>query len=432
MEEILTAQFWQSRAPDPDAIIMNNEQIDAFNCEIRSKLPGVIQDLIAYPQVISDKKLKHMLLAYRLPPKDFYHKGCRLKPSFFADLLEEMNLAEIEEANHVAYGYTVRSSVVRSLPTDCLVTEDPADREFDLFQETALSPGEPVIVLHKSASERWFFVQTTFCRGWVPAADLAVTRDRKKWLSYLQSDEFLLVTGSRLHLGYNPYNPDASKLEFFMGTRIPLAAEDQIPGVIDNQSPESSYVVKMPGRGKNGELVIKLALIPRGSDVAKGYLPYTRSAVIGQAFKMLGERYGWGGMFNLRDCSAFIRDIYSCFGFQFPRNSREQAAIPGKVISLQGADRRERSCVLDLLLPGAILYFPGHVMLYLGKHKGDYYVIHAIAYCSNCVPSVDGVFEAVPLNAVTVSPLSLRRRRSGQELLMALTSAIEITLKEHS
>ena len=68
-------------------------------------------------------------------------------------------------------------------------------------------------------------------------------------------------------------------------------------------------------------------------------------------------------------------------------------------------------------------------MLYLGKHKGEYYVIHAIAYYSKYNPMVDGDLEPVPLNTVTVSPLSLRRRKSGQELLMALTSAIEITPK---
>jgi hypothetical protein len=430
MDEILTAYFWQSKAHNPDKIIMNKDEIETFNCELRKKLPGVMKDLTVYPEVISAPKLKNLLSEKHLPQNNLYHDGRQLTLSFINNLVQELNFAGIKESNQVSYACTVRRTSVRSFPTKCLVTEASKDNEFDIIQETTLDPAEPALVLHKSTSRKWFFVQTSFCRGWVPAADLAVTLDRSRWLSYLQTDSFLIVTGSRLHLGYNPYNPDLSELEFFMGAKIPLAAQEEIQDVVDNQSPEGSYAAKLPVRGKNGELDFRLALIPCGSDAALGYLPYTRSAVIGQAFKMLGERYGWGGMFNSRDCSAFIRDIYRCFGFLFPRNSREQAALPGKVISLQKADRKERIYVLNLLSPGSILYFPGHVMLYLGRYDGQFYVIHSIAYYGDQNHIIDGVFVPIPLNTVTVSPLSLRRRNSGQELLMALNSVIEITPKQ--
>lgn len=83
--------------------------------------------------------------------------------------------------------------------------------------------------------------------------------------------------------------------------------------------------------------------------------------------------------------------------------------------------------MLDQLPSGSLLFFPGHVMLYLGKHKDDYYVIHAIAYHGEKEKrDIDGSYIPVSLNAVAVSPLSLRRRRSGEELMMALTSSVQI------
>lgn len=92
------------------------------------------------------------------------------------------------------------------------------------------------------------FVQASCCSGWVPATDLAVAAASEAWLNYLQAEPFLVVTGSRLRLGYNPYSPEISELEFMMGARIPLAVDEEIPKVIDNQSSEGCYVVKIPVR----------------------------------------------------------------------------------------------------------------------------------------------------------------------------------------
>lgn len=425
--EVLTAEFWVRKLPDPDKIILSEGKIAAVNREIRKMLPGVIRDLAAYPEEVAGEELRVLLEERTFPEKMLYHGGHPVGASFFEDLSREMNLKGIGDANRVRYAYTVRRTGIRTFPTALMITDKPDERELDLFQETALDPAEPVLILHESAGGEWFFVQASFDRGWVIAADLAVADSREIWLDYLNADSFLVVTGSRLRLGYNPYSPEVSELEFFMGSRIPLAAMKEIPDVVDNQSPAGNYVVKLPVRGKNGALTFKFALVPRIGDVSEGCLPYTRAGVIRQAFKMQGERYGWGGGFNSWDCSAFVRDVYRSFGFQFPRNSREQELMPAKTVFFADAGDEGRRRLLDRLLPGATLHLPGHVMLYLGRHQAEHYVIHAISYYGDREKrNPDGTLAAVPINEIAVTTLSLPRRATGQELLAALTLGKQI------
>ena len=427
IEDIRTSEFWVRKIPDSDRVLMGNRDIAGFNREIRDRQLKDGLDLALRRGEVAGETIRSAINVKGFPQQPLYHHGQRVKSSFYDDLLQEMDIKKIKGVNQVQFAYSIRGTSIRSFPTELFITDDPADNDFDLFQETALGPAEPVIILHQSKRGKWCFVQASCCSGWVPAVDLAVAAAFETWFAYLQADPFLVVSGSRLRLGYNSYSPELSELEFMMGARIPLAVRDEIPRVIDNQSPDGCYVVKIPVRGTGGRLLFKLAFVPCVSDVSIGYLPYTTKAVIKQAFKMQGERYGWGGLFHSRDCSSFVRDSYRCFGFQLPRNSGEQMLIPGQKYSLDGADRQERQRLLEQLRAGAILYFPGHVMLYLGKHREEYYVIHAIAYYGDQRKrDADGIYLPVPLNTVTISPLSLRRRRSGKELLMAITSALKI------
>jgi hypothetical protein len=427
IEDIRTSEFWVRKIPDSDRVLMSNNEIASFNRGTRNRQLEDCLDPALKQGEVTGETIQNAINVKGFPQQPLYYHGQQVKSCFYDDLLQEMDIKNIKRVNQVQFAYSIRGTSIRAFPTELFITDNPSDNEFDLFQETALGPAEPVIILHKSKSGKWFFVQASCCSGWVPATDLAVAAASEAWLNYLQAEPFLVVTGSRLRLGYNPYSPEISELEFMMGARIPLAVDEEIPKVIDNQSSEGCYVVKIPVREAEGKLHFKLALVPFVSDVSIGYLPYTREGVIKQAFKMQGERYGWGGLFHSRDCSSFVRDIYRCFGFQFPRNSREQMLIAGKKYSLDGASRQVRQRLLEQLSAGAILYFPGHVMLYLGKHREEYYVIHAIAYYGDQGRrDAEGSYLPVPLNAVAVSPLSLRRRRSGEELLIALTSALQI------
>ena len=137
-----------------------------------------------------------------------------------------------------------------------------------------------------------------------------------------------------------------------------------------------NYVVKLPARDKSGKFYQKNALISANRDVRVGYLPYTWTNVLTQAFKSLGDRYGWGGMMHAQDCSAFAREVYRCFGFELARDASRQAMMPADVTQLSGMTAEEKKAVLDSLPAGAILILPGHEMIYLGEENGQYYVIN--------------------------------------------------------
>lgn len=426
--EALRPDFWIARLPEPNRVIMSSSEIATFNRKIIAKLPDTVYDLKLYPPSLPAEKLRGLLTEGTYPQKELYHNGRRLDSAYFEKLRQEMNLSGIGEENPVGYGFTVRRTDLRAFPTADVVTARPGDREFDLFQETAVDPAEPVLVLHRSSSGEWYFVQVYNYRGWMPAANVALADCREEWQSYLDASSFLVVTGSRLRLGYNPYSPELSELEFSMGAKIPLADRKEIPQAVDNQSPCGNYVVKLPVRLGSGGLAFKPALVPLGSDVNQGFLPCTRANIIRQAFKMQGERYGWGGMFNSRDCSAFVLDVFRSFGFRFPRNADEQEASAGKTVSFPGKDEQERSRLLKGLPAGALLYLPGHVMLYLGEYKGSHYVIHSISACGDPKKkNSDGTLGRIPLNGVVVTDLSLRRVSNGKTLLESLTTARLLT-----
>lgn len=107
------------------------------------------------------------------------------------------------------------------------------------------------------------------------------------------------------------------------------------------------------------------------------FIPYTVNNVIRAAFEQLGAPYGWGGINNGTDCSGFVRETYRRFGLRLPRDCSAQAKIPVKKYDLSAMSDKEKKACLDSISAGAILQFPGHEMIYLGKYMDSYFVINA-------------------------------------------------------
>lgn len=394
---MLAADYWINNTARPDQLILSSADIALFNKRIIADLPGVAFDLAAYPATLDRPTLSSLLSAAQFPRGAAYVSGLPASAAFRENCQRSINPAAVKDANPVRYGLTVRRTDIRTFPTLSGVFDSPGDRDFDRFQETAVDPAEPVLILHESLDKDFYFIQMRNYRGWVPVQDIALAKTRQQWLDYMTAGDFLVVTSSTLGIGRDPAT--GGPLLFQMGAKIPVVrAESTGAGL--------SYLLKVPVRTVDGVLAFRTELVPASADVHRGYLPYTRANTIRQAFRMLGDPYGWGGLADSVDCSSFIANIFRTMGFLLPRNADEQESAPGLKLALAGKSAAERLTLLQQLPPGSPVFMNGHVMLYLGQSGGKPYIIHSLGSYSRKDPAT-GRLQRVPVMRVVVSDLGL-------------------------
>ena len=413
LPEMLQADYWLHQSDQSDQPVLTLAEIAIYNQQILQALPEVVYDLTKYPAGVSKSTLEGWIQPAVMSSVPLFLANRPLEAGYFESLQARLNLEALQEVNEARYGITICRTRLRTFPTNDLVLEDPNRPEFDRFQETAINPAEPVVILHQSRDGSFYFVQTVNYRGWVAAETIGLT-DKAVWLEYSRRPDFLIVTGSHLRIP----NP-ATRTEWFfeMGAKIPLAAPP-IPGT-------TGFLAQLPVADSNQQLHFIAVPIPGTSKVNPGYLPYTRANVLKQAFKLYGQPYDWGGLHESVDCSGLVMDVYRCFGLAMPRNSGEQAALPGPKFQLESLDSNKKINKLRQLPPGALLHLPGHVMLYLGESNGSLYIIHALS--SYGLPDTEGKIQKIYHLRVSVTDLLLLRA-TGPTFLDTLTSATQLEL----
>ena len=98
------------------------------------------------------------------------------------------------------------------------------------------------------------------------------------------------------------------------------------------------------------------------------------------ANEMIGEPYGWGGLYGRRDCSSMTRDFFAVFGIWLPRHSEDQVREAGSFIDLSGLspDQKEKTIIEKGIPYLSLLWRKGHVMLYIGQKDGQALIFHNI------------------------------------------------------
>jgi hypothetical protein len=262
---------------------------------------------------------------------------------------------------------TVRNTALRVLPSSRPFFLNPAlpgeGFPFDYFQNSALWLGTPVLITHASLDRAWYFAETAMASGWVRSEDLALAdaafcaRYEPGALVALRKDETSLVRAGQF-LG-----------QTHVGAIFPLHSQSS-----------QGFTVRVPVRGAAGQAIMALADL--------GYhqaslmpVPLTSRAVAELADAMSGQLYGWGGMFENRDCSSTMRDLFLPFGIWLPRNSSQQARSGSEQVSLEGLDASSKLHLIRTQgVPFAsLIWLPGHIGLYLGLDgRGEPLLLHNI------------------------------------------------------
>ncbi len=360
------AGYWISRHRDPDRLFLAPAAIEAMNRAATGRTETELVDLFAIQDPLEGaivRKTIAEVLADSRQKKGYDHTNRLITVASYDRI--EAAIGAIPSVIRPSWGLVTARTSLRRLPTNEAFYDRPFGNEFDRFQYSTLECGDPVVILHRTSDRSWAFVQTTYTMGWLPAAGIA-TGDRRTVETFVRAKP-LVATGSMVPV-YTDASFSTHAVSIPMGSKLPFI-----------EKTDRHYAVTLPWRAPEGTLKPVTGYIRQGADVSVGFLPYTARNVYQQAFKLEGDPYGWGDLFDGRDCSRLVMDVFSTFGFTLPRNSSRQAAFnaAGRK-DTKGLSEKDKVAILKSLEGRPVLLsMPGHIMIFLGIVDGKVYAIHS-------------------------------------------------------
>ena len=256
---------------------------------------------------------------------------------------------------------TTAATSMRILPTAKPFFKQPDSFPFDMLQQCGVKLNEPLRVLHVSRDGMWVFAETSYASGWIEARDVAYLDEAMaRW--WMGAEQVVIVSD---------FTPVRDTTGAFVrtakvGTILPLAREE-----------DGFFEVYLAARAEQTGQVLELrARVPK-SAAQRHPLEFNGATIARIGNQLIGAPYGWGELFDDRDCSAMVRDFFLPFGIWLPRGSYDQVHS-GTTISLSGknADEKARTLTEKGVPFLTLVYLKGHVMLYIGTVDGTPLVFH--------------------------------------------------------
>ncbi len=291
--------------------------------------------------------------------------GENLKPlsaEWFSKMYERSNFEAYATVNQKAI--TLRFANLRSFPTDKPLFKDPNKAgegfPFDYLQNSSVHANEPVFVSHYSDDGAWVYVFTSYASGWMHSYNIVYMPEQNIDI-FENAKKVYIITD-----GY-PIKDENGQFIFYsqVGTIFPLIKED-----------ENNYEVLAVTKGKDNTAQYTTVIVPK--DIASiDVLALNRENITHIGDQMMKTKYGWGGMYQERDCSSMIRDMFAPFGIWLPRNSYQQSRV-GKVISLKElSDEEKIETIKENGIPfETLLHRKGHILIYAGIYNDKIIVMH--------------------------------------------------------
>lgn len=291
--------------------------------------------------------------------------GINLKPYSLQErqkILDSMQLDLYPSANKKAI--ITSNTSIRAVPSVLPRFSKRDGYPFDRWQNSLIFSGTPVRVTHYDSSRRFAHIESGFVYGWVEVRDMAFVSDEDakrimQWRSYVMpnKDNIALLDSN------NRFVTQARLGQIF---------------ALKNQTTDS-YEIYVVLRQDNGNARISTLKVKR-QDFSPFPSGFSQTLVADLLTQLMGRAYGWGGMYEERDCSALVRDIFAHNGVFLPRNSKAQAFYGNNSIDLSKMPPKDKEAyIIANATPFyTILWLQGHIMIYLGHTQGRAIVAHSV------------------------------------------------------
>lgn len=330
-----------------------------------------------------------------------------LDESWFTQMKERGNFEEYGTLGRKAI--SLRYLNLRNFPTHKPLFRDPNRAgegfPFDYMQNSGVHANEPIYISHLSSDGEWAYVFTSYATGWTPLNSLAFIDD-KVADTWQKSHHIELIDE------HFPIKDLKEKFVFRsrVGMRLPIISIEPM-----------HYVALAITVGKNHSSIYTKVKVPL-SIAQKEKMNLNAENLERITELMLKSHYGWGGLYEERDCSSMLRDLYAPFGIWLPRNSSEQSKA-GKVVSFGeiSIEEKKEMIIKEGIPFETLLYKKGHILLYLGQYEGEIAVLHNVWGVKTLKNSVEG---RKVIGRAVISSLELGKEREDYNPQKGILSQI--------
>ncbi len=278
-------------------------------------------------------------------------------------ILDSMQLESYPSAKIKAI--ITKTTSVRAVPTIMPKFSKKDGYPFDRWQNSLIFAGTPVLITHFDTSARFAHIQSSFVYGWVELSDIGFVGAKDSATIQKFSD-------------YITPNRDNITIKDIKGNFYTTARLGQVFALNPNFKNAQEYEIYIYTRTESATAKITTARVSK-----QDFIPFPNtldsSLVADFLTQLMGKKYGWGGMYEERDCSALVRDIFAHNGIFLPRNSKAQALYASNAIDLSkmSAKKKEKFIIENATPFYTILWLQGHIMIYLGAIEGRAIVAHS-------------------------------------------------------
>lgn len=280
-------------------------------------------------------------------------------PEWLKQLTALAHLENYPNTNRQAI--TITNTYLRLLPTAKPHFHTENSYPFDTLQNSAIWANTPLFIAHISQDQSWVLAESPLVEGWIPIEDIAFVNEAfiNKWLT----NKYVVITQDQIPLyGKN----QLFRFKTHIGALFPYVSENA-----------THYDILMATvNHETRQAIIEKTQLSKTVSALKPItvLPINLAKMINQ---LLTKPYGWGGLYEDRDCSSTLHDLFTPFGLWLPRNSATQSRI-GELISLENltSAAKEQKIVNEAIPYLTLLWKPGHIMLYLGTYQDKAIMFH--------------------------------------------------------